>query len=242
MVTPCAGKQPRCAGARGGGDLALAGFPVGGRGSGRGAAAGPVHLNLAFREPLIGSGEAFAARPQGRAGGPHGTGAVLGRSCRPGGGDLLVGAGERGLIVAGVGAGSPDAVWQLARAAGWPVSPVLPAGAGSRGRVCGRCPAKDPAGGGVATGSRTAPGRAVASRVVNEWLASLRCQQVLVDPWGAWAAPDHLPTEVVVASPKRSAGRSREPSQQDATRGQELGRREERAQAAIDKALRARTA
>ena len=29
------------------------------------------------------------------------------------------------------------------------------------GRVCGRCPAKDPAGGGVATGSRTAPGRAV---------------------------------------------------------------------------------
>jgi 2-succinyl-5-enolpyruvyl-6-hydroxy-3-cyclohexene-1-carboxylate synthase len=37
--------------------------------------------------------------------------------------------------------------------------------------------------------------------VVNEWLAGLSCTQVLVDPWGVWAAPDHVPAEVVVTSP-----------------------------------------
>jgi 2-succinyl-5-enolpyruvyl-6-hydroxy-3-cyclohexene-1-carboxylate synthase len=37
--------------------------------------------------------------------------------------------------------------------------------------------------------------------VVNEWLAGLSCTQVLVDPWGIWAAPDHVPGEVVVTSP-----------------------------------------
>ena len=40
-----------------------------------------------------------------------------------------------------------------------------------------------------------------ASRVVNEWLATLECPQVLVDPWGIWAAPDRPPGEVVVADP-----------------------------------------
>lgn len=45
---------------------------------------GPVHLNLAFREPLIGSAGAFASTPEGRAGGPPGTGwAVVRTSSRP---------------------------------------------------------------------------------------------------------------------------------------------------------------
>ena len=39
------------------------------------------------------------------------------------------------------------------------------------------------------------------SRVVNEWLAALGCPQVLVDPWGTWAAPDRPGGEVVVADP-----------------------------------------
>jgi len=41
-----------------------------------------------------------------------------------------------------------------------------------------------------------------ASRVLNEWLGELGCLQVLVDRWGAWAAPDRRPAEVVVASPE----------------------------------------
>jgi 2-succinyl-5-enolpyruvyl-6-hydroxy-3-cyclohexene-1-carboxylate synthase len=204
---------------------------------------GPVHLNLAFREPLIGSGEAFAARPQGRAGGAPWHQVARPRELVPPREvvDLLVGAGERGLIVAGVGAGSPDAVWQLARAAGWPVLASPPSGC----RLPGAVSAAD-----ALLRTRLAAawqpavvlrlGAPWASRVVNEWLASLRCQQVLVDPWGAWAAPDHLPTEVVVGSPEAvcRAVAGAVPAGRHAW-ARAWSDAEERAQAAIDKALRA---
>ncbi len=45
---------------------------------------GPVHLNLAFREPLVGSAEGFPSCPPGRAGGAPGTGwPGRARSSRP---------------------------------------------------------------------------------------------------------------------------------------------------------------
>jgi 2-succinyl-5-enolpyruvyl-6-hydroxy-3-cyclohexene-1-carboxylate synthase len=166
---------------------------------------GPVHLNLAFREPLIGSAEAFVSGPGGRAGG-----APWHRVARPEAVEpprdlveMLAGAGERGLIVAGAGAGRPEAVWQLARAAGWPVLASPQSGC----RLPGAVAAADAL-------LRTPLARAWqpemvlrlgapwASRVLNEWLGGLSCPQVLVDRWGTWAAPDHLPSDVVVASPE----------------------------------------
>jgi 2-succinyl-5-enolpyruvyl-6-hydroxy-3-cyclohexene-1-carboxylate synthase len=124
---------------------------------------------------------------------------------------LLAGAGGRGLIVAGAGAGSaagPEVVWQLSEAVrqlseamGWPVlaSPL------SGCRLPGAIGAAD-----ALLRSRVVQGwrpdivlrlgAPWASRVVNEWLAGLECPQVLVDPWGTWAAPDHVPGEVVVTS------------------------------------------
>jgi 2-succinyl-5-enolpyruvyl-6-hydroxy-3-cyclohexene-1-carboxylate synthase len=168
---------------------------------------GPVHLNLAFREPLVGSADnVFAHEPRLAA---RAEGAPWHRVDAPGELSppervvhLLAGAGERGLILAGQGAGDPGAVWELARAAGWAVVADPTSGCRFPGSI-----------GAASSLLRTATVRAwrpdlvlrlgapPASKVVGEWLGGLDCPQVLVDRWGDWAAPDRSPAEVVVASP-----------------------------------------
>src|SRR5487761_232571 len=170
---------------------------------------GPVHLNLAFREPLVGSatpvlGPALEGRAQGRPW--HHLPAV--DDLRPPV-DLvamLASAGARGLVVAGRGAiGTPEgvlAVKELSRVTSWPVLADPLSGCRYPGVVAGADAL-------LRTGlaRQWEPdvvvrlGAPWASRVLNEWLSGLGCPQVLVDRWGAWAAPDHRPTEVVVASP-----------------------------------------
>ena len=77
------------------------------------AATGPVHLNLPFREPLVGAPGSLPARP------------TIER--RPGplpaaGGPTVVAPGARGVIVAGGSSGAaPAAVAELAVRTGWPV-------------------------------------------------------------------------------------------------------------------------
>ena len=177
---------------------------------------GPVHLNLAFREPLLGS-------PAGAFGDAAGLGnpiADVVRTGRPDGGPWhrvtaapdgraapddvvrrLAAAGEKGLIVAGRGAGDPRAVWDLSEAASWPVLADPTSGCRRPGAI-------------AAADSllRTSPrqwqpdvvlrlGAPWASRVVGEWLGELACPQFLVDPRGSWAAPDRTPGDVVVADP-----------------------------------------
>jgi 2-succinyl-5-enolpyruvyl-6-hydroxy-3-cyclohexene-1-carboxylate synthase len=190
--------------------------------------AGPVHLNLAFREPLLGSADLLLG-PVARGLGPgpeaDGEDLTLVRNGRPGGAPwhrvwvgenevppsdivhLLAEAGERGLLVvggggSGRGAISPEAVAQLSGATGWPVlaSPLsgcrLPGAIGAADALL-----RSPAVQGWQPDVVVRLGAPWASRVVNEWLAGLSCTQVLVDPWGIWAAPDHVPGEVVVTSP-----------------------------------------
>ena len=91
---------------------------------------GPVHLNLAFREPLVGTpGELPPARPTDgawvwRPSGGAPLDAVVDLA-----GDL---AGHRGLIVAGAGSGQPRRTsCRSRRALGWPVLAV------ARPRPCG---------------------------------------------------------------------------------------------------------
>ena len=237
---------------------------------------GPVHLNLAFREPLVGTAESFLraigvpARlgaaalaggqppggqppsgqpPSGQPSRPAGFGTSPSTGLQRGGStseaavrlspafDLLAagrpdgapwhqvvvpvehviaademarsvaGAGERGLVVAGAGAGSPEAVSALARATGWPVL----ADAVSGCRVEGTVSTADALlRAGEIRGWRpdvvVRLGRPWASKVLAEWLADLECVQVLVDPWGTWQAPDHLAARVVVASPDAFCG------------------------------------
>jgi 2-succinyl-5-enolpyruvyl-6-hydroxy-3-cyclohexene-1-carboxylate synthase len=84
---------------------------------------GPVHLNLAFREPLVGEADTL---PPGRPGGAAWYGPVTADERWGGGADTrevdpgppLVG---RGLLVAGAGAGPPEMVVALAEHLGWPL-------------------------------------------------------------------------------------------------------------------------
>jgi 2-succinyl-5-enolpyruvyl-6-hydroxy-3-cyclohexene-1-carboxylate synthase len=200
--------------------------------------AGPVHLNLAFREPLLGSADRVLGPVDLVLGsGPEADGAAqevdgvalsLVRNGRPGGApwhqvrarqeevapsdivQMLAEVGERGLVVAGGGGGSgagagaigADAVAELSAATGWPViaSPLsgcrLPGAIGAADALL-----RSPVVQGWHPDVVVRLGAPWASRVVNEWLAGLSCTQVLVDPWGVWAAPDHVPAEVVVTSP-----------------------------------------
>lgn len=169
------------------------------------AGPGPVHLNLAFRDPLTG-GDGPGPLPDGRAGGApwhHRTPAMA--VPPPTLVEELAGHGGRGLIVAGAGAGDPSAVHALAVALGWPLLADPRSG----------CRLPEPAT--VATADallRVEQVRTVmrpdvvlrlgapwASRVVGEWLAGLDVPQYLVDPDGTWLDPSRTASVSVSADP-----------------------------------------
>lgn len=165
---------------------------------------GPVHLNLAFRDPLVAEPDGLPpGRPDGR---PWHTVVPVEPSAAPAElpGDQLV--GRRGVIVAGAGAGDdPGAIVALAEALGWP----LLADPRSGCRV--------PAGVTVAAADalvrhppfaeRHRPevvlrlGAPPASKVVGEWLAASGALHVVVDEDGAWVDPDRTAAKLVVARP-----------------------------------------
>ena len=87
---------------------------------------GPVHLNLAFREPLVPdeSGEGFPFDLSGRANGAPWTASAVAGLPSPVLVERLstqVERAERGLIVCGGGTADPAAAILLAEAAGWPL-------------------------------------------------------------------------------------------------------------------------
>ena len=152
-------------------------------------APGPVHLNLAFREPLVGAPDALpAARPGGRSwhSVERAAPAALDISDRV--------AGRRGIIVAGADAPGPLVVHGMAEALGWPV--VADARSGCRvpaRTTVGACDAllRAPA---FAAAHRPDVvlrlGAPLTSRVLNEWLAATGADQVLAHPRHAWLDPD----------------------------------------------------
>ena len=172
---------------------------------GASGAPGPVHLNLAFREPLLGDpGPLPAGRPNGapwhRAGS---TSADLADR------ELLnlVGrlAGKRVLIVAGGGAGDPSAIHALARVGGWPVvadprsgcrlpRPTTVAHADALLRVPGFAADRRP-------DVVLRVGAPPASKVVAQWLAALDVDQITIGRHGGWQDPEHTATVVVAADP-----------------------------------------
>jgi 2-succinyl-5-enolpyruvyl-6-hydroxy-3-cyclohexene-1-carboxylate synthase len=171
-----------------------------------GPPAGPVHLNLAFADPLVPLDPAAAAaggRPrlagepaEGRPGGAPWTAAPAGmRSAATGDVAALaeaVRANPRGLLVAGWGAElDPGVVERFAAASGWPVL-ADPLSGARRG------PAAVSAYDGLVRAPRFAAahrpdlvvrvGGAPTSKALTAWLdPSVR--QVLVDPAGGWSDP-----------------------------------------------------
>jgi 2-succinyl-5-enolpyruvyl-6-hydroxy-3-cyclohexene-1-carboxylate synthase len=181
---------------------------------------GPVHLNLAFREPLLGRPtEVPDGRPDGApwhrvtAGSVAPPGDLLGvvgaGPVAPVGdlvGDLMAmaGAGRRGLIVAGagLGPGGPEAVAALASALGWPVLADPPSGARVPGPLT--VAAADtllrvPSIAAWRPDVVLRLGQPWASRVLSTWLSGLGpgVEQILVDPLGRWADPERQAQRVV---------------------------------------------
>jgi 2-succinyl-5-enolpyruvyl-6-hydroxy-3-cyclohexene-1-carboxylate synthase len=171
-----------------------------------GSPAGPVHLNLAFADPLV---ERDPAAPApGRAGGAPWTAAPAGsRVAAPGDVAALaeaVRAAPRGVLVAGWGADlGPGAADAFAAASGWPVL-ADPLSGGRRG----------PAAVSTYDGLLRAPGFAAAhrpdlavrvgaaptSKALTAWLDA-SVPQVLVDPAGGWLDPARGASLRVTADP-----------------------------------------
>ncbi|MFG2146326.1 2-succinyl-5-enolpyruvyl-6-hydroxy-3-cyclohexene-1-carboxylic-acid synthase [Streptomyces sp. NPDC048696] len=164
---------------------------------------GPVHLNLAFRDPLVAEPGPL---PSARADGPwhrvvRGVRAPAPEAVR----ELAARAGTRGIIVAGGGAGDPEAVHALAAALGWPVlaDPRSAARTPRRTTVAAadailRVPAMR---------DRLHPrtvlhlGERWASRTLTEWLAQPGIEHLVVDPDWRWRDPQRRADTVVCADP-----------------------------------------
>jgi 2-succinyl-5-enolpyruvyl-6-hydroxy-3-cyclohexene-1-carboxylate synthase len=172
-----------------------------------GSRPGPVHLNLAFREPLVGeAGPLPAARAEG---GWHRT------SSSPGVPVTVVPAG-RGVLVAGGAIADPAGVADLSARLGWPVLADPRSGC----RVPGAIAAFDALLRVPAFAGANRPdvvvrlGEPPASKVLNGWLAQVP-QQMAVEATGTWFDPERTAAELVTAEPGawcRSATGSPAPS------------------------------
>ena len=165
-----------------------------------GPAPGPVHLNLAFREPLVG---APGPLPEGRGDG----GAWAWRPPRGAMGAPVIGladdlAGQRGLIVAGAGSGPGTSVSKLAAALGWPVLAAPQAEVWGAAEVV---PAADAV---LRTAPDLAPqvvlrlGGPLASRVVGEWVAATGAAEVVAAGPRTWIDPHGTAAVVLPVTPE----------------------------------------
>lgn len=166
-----------------------------------GPPAGPVHLNLPFREPLVPTGAPLVDAPGRTDGRPWTVSTPATRA--PARADVdrvaeLVRAHPRGLLVAGWGAEvSPATAARFAEAAGWPViaDPIsqlrTPPCAISTYEALLRVP-------GFADAHRpdlvVRIGAPLTSKIATAWLDP-SITQVLMDPEGAWLDPARAATE-----------------------------------------------
>lgn len=166
---------------------------------------GPVHLNLAFREPLVGTPGPL---PPGRADGTRHHTTVGRRSVVDEAGIerlLTLLAVERGLVVAGAGCGDPDRVLAVAEALGWPV--LADPRSGCRTEHPAAVAAADAIVRHDPSAERLRPeavlhlGAPPASKVLEGRLAEWGAIEVGVDGHGRWFDPGHRRAHVLQADP-----------------------------------------
>ncbi|HEY3700955.1 MAG TPA: 2-succinyl-5-enolpyruvyl-6-hydroxy-3-cyclohexene-1-carboxylic-acid synthase [Acidimicrobiales bacterium] len=165
---------------------------------------GPVHLNLAFREPLVGEPGSL---PVGRPCGAPWHRAL--RSGPPSSSTIAELSGlvsnRRGVIVAGAGSGDPDGVHQLAGVLGWPVLADPRSGCRRPGRTT--VAAFDallrhgPLAAELIPEVVLRAGAPPASKVLAGWLAASGADQVAVETSGSWLDPERTAQVVVAADP-----------------------------------------
>lgn len=166
---------------------------------------GPVHLNLAFRDPLVAE---RGVLPAGRPGGAPWHERTRPGAIDPADVDALAGRlrSRSGVIVTGGGAGDdPAAVVALAEALGWPVLADPRSGCRVPSQVT--VAAADALLRHSPFAERLRPevvlrlGAPPASKVVGGWLADSEAPHIIVDPHGAWLDPDRTATHLVTARP-----------------------------------------
>lgn len=174
-----------------------------------GPPAGPVHLNLAFREPLWTPGQ----EPSNPAPAPwiaHAPAAPSPAQARDAL-ELLLGAdgGQRGVIVAGPRALAPGEdpapVLALARRLGWPIvaDPLSGLRASDDAQViaCADALLRDPeCAVALAPEAALRLGQLPTSKTLQGWLAPLAPRSLLVDPQADWHDPTHSAGGLLVAS------------------------------------------
>src|SRR5258706_11397731 len=162
---------------------------------------GPVHLNLSFRDPLVGDAGPL---PPGRDGDhPWVADHTAGVTLPPG--LLALTEESRGVIVAGRGAGDAEAVHALADAFGWPVlaDPVSGCRVARRTTIAAFDSLLRHASFAIDHRPRVVLrlGAPPASKVLGEWLKSSGAVQIGVHATSAWIDPDHTLSHRVVANP-----------------------------------------
>lgn len=177
-----------------------------------GSPAGPVQINLPFRDPLVGRSDEL---PPGRADGAP----WHRRVDRAGVLDTEVVEalaarlhGRRGVLVAGGTGGGrgldPNAVHGLARVLGWPV--LADPRSGCRTPTGTTVSHADLVLRHAAFADRHRPeivvqlGEPAASKVQGQWIAAAEPELVLVDPDGAWFDPERRATTVLAADPDQA--------------------------------------
>jgi 2-succinyl-5-enolpyruvyl-6-hydroxy-3-cyclohexene-1-carboxylate synthase len=170
-----------------------------------GPPAGPVHLNLAFREPLVPTGEPLVdapGRPDGRAWTEVVTAARRADDERVERLADTVRHAQKGVLVAGWGAGvSPATAIGFAAAAGWPIvaDPISGLRVGANAISTYDPLLRVPA---FATSHRpdlvVRVGAAPTSKVAGAWLdPSIR--QVVADPDLTWLDPQRAAADIIAA-------------------------------------------
>ncbi len=158
-----------------------------------GSPPGPVHLNLAFRDPLVG-------RP-----GPLPPSLGPSTVALAPSGQLPVGtlAGRRGVIVAGGGIGDVEGVLALAERSGWPLLADHRSGCRTGGSVvhADALLRHDAFADAEAPEVVVSLGAPLASKVLGQWLATHRPQRIVVDRYGRRRDPEHLAGPVVTGDP-----------------------------------------
>jgi 2-succinyl-5-enolpyruvyl-6-hydroxy-3-cyclohexene-1-carboxylate synthase len=175
------------------------------RARGQGSRPGPVHLNVAFREPTVpveddgrSGADPYPFSIEGRPGGGRWQEHSI---ARPGAAALETTASARGLILAGEGDYEPEPLMAAARRLGWPV--LATALSGLRGEatistyhhllVSGVPATLLPEL--VVTIGRTGPSDRLSA------LTSIQCRQVSIDRWGGWHDPRRQATSMLQADP-----------------------------------------
>jgi 2-succinyl-5-enolpyruvyl-6-hydroxy-3-cyclohexene-1-carboxylate synthase len=170
------------------------------------AGRGPVHLNLPFREPLVGTHDPLPpGRPAGR---PW---MEVTSAHRPTMASLP--ADQRGIFVAGAGCSNLGPVYEAASQLGWPVLADPRAG----GRL--PSPALVAAADAILSSSTFASahqpevvvriGAAPASRRVNRFVAEAGAPVIVIDAGWPWSDPEGVVSQVIksqVAAPAEAGG------------------------------------